>query len=190
VNVISIVLLMVMIMTPLALVMFIKLRVKGKHYCYFLEENGILNPKLCKIDVDMVIDKGVKYIIKQGEDFTRYVPFPSMMPSFFQERVPASLYYRGEVRPVSWAVALRELKKGLRISPIELDAVTDPRWMRAIVHGASEGGGQEAGWRKMVPLLGLAVGAIALLLIFVLFMKMGGVQSGINDIYQQLKVMK
>ena len=173
---------------PLFIVFVQKIRTYGKMLCFFLEEEGSITPKLLKVGDEkgaFVVDKKAgnrRYIVPDDPDCKRNIRFPSGWPRIFQETVPSAIWFRGNSNPLTWAEARKQAKK-VGVSPVELDAVLDPVWMALIIRGAREGEGiSDTGWRKSLPLLSVALGAICLLLLFYLMSRMNGIEEAIKII--------
>lgn len=172
-------LLFVFLGLPLALIVILKSRVRGKVLAWILEEDRTITVKLLPRKGDFAIFKGDYYLI--DEEYTRTIWYPSNLPVFLQNQVPVLLLETGRAEPLRWT----ELqKKGL--SPKELGDVLDPQWMGHLIKGA---GGQPVtgGMSKLFSWLLLGGLVVSLLLIFALFFKMGSLEGSIGDIKGLLK---
>ena len=137
------IILVVLLIPPL-----IKMAVRGKIYCLFIEDNryvvGKLKTPVCNNEYIMD-SEGAYDIISERVGLT-YFP-RGLLPSYFQERVPCLLYRRDNPIPIeinnptSKPISAQEVKVGL-----------EPHFIRNLVSTSREGGG-ESKLQKMLPLL-------------------------------------
>ena len=175
---------MLLLTVPVGMYFYIVWKIRGKTLCYFLEPNKGVTPVLLPCDEDFVYDysRGDAYYIYPEK--IRLTDYPSMMPKFLRQNVPSVLYERGNGEPLDWI----ELSKRT-ISAKEIGSAMEPKWIQSIVQGARESA-PESGFKKFVPVLSLVVGGLALVMIFVLFTKMGGIEAGQQALTQSLKLFK
>jgi len=82
----------------------IKLRMRGRIFCYFLEPTNFLSGELLKVPekapVVTLTSKvdSMSYAIDVNKQ--RMVHYPSGLPPFMQEAVPFQAYVRGQMHPV------------------------------------------------------------------------------------------
>jgi len=147
-------------------------RLAGRMLCFFLEEDKSTKPELRKIADDFIESEDGLYDIEP--DRVRLIRYPTGWPPPLQQIIPTSLYCRGNARPLDW-VTLRARE----VSAKELKAVLDTHWLINLVRGAREGGG-ESKVSRILPLLSAALGAICMVLIFIILAKMGALESAVK----------
>ena len=82
----------------------IKLRMRGRIFCYFLEPTNFLTGELLKVpEKDPVVTltsrvDSMCYAIDVNKQ--RMVHYPACLPTFMQETVPFQAYVRGQMHPV------------------------------------------------------------------------------------------
>lgn len=162
------------VILPTILILSNKMRTRGKLVCFFMEGDLPLMPKLCKVvDDEFVEYEGGKYRVY--EKACRIFYYPMGWPSILQERLSCALYKVGDGDPRNWT-DLSERK----VSSREMGSVLDPHWLGMIVKGWQKEAGGGGRFEKMLPFLMLALGALTLLMCFVLFTKVGGLSSAIS----------
>lgn len=149
--------LLTLIITLLILIGWNKIRVRGKMLCTFVRGDKSVEDKLCRLQDDFVVDGNLAYDIYP--DFVRVKRFPSGWPWILQEIVPAALYDEGDAVPLDW------INLGNRLeSAMNLKSALDENWIRKLVQEtAHEGGGFRINWRKIFPIILIAIGAIGLI---------------------------
>ena len=145
--------------------------VKGKIYTYFIEDDGYVLGKLKKPEYneEYIIDGDGAYdIIPDRVGLTTY---PRGLPAFFQSIVPCIMYRRDDpiptdlTNPMAKAVTAKEIKAAL-----------EGHFIRDLVVTTREGD-QKTKLQKMLPVLTIAVAAMALVLTFVVLYKMGALEN-------------
>lgn len=162
------------VLLPVILLLSNKMRTKGKCLCFFMEGDLPVVPKLLKVvDDEFVTYDGGKYNIY--EKACRIFYYPMGWPSILQERVPCALYRVGDGIPRNW-VDLTERK----VSSRELGSILDPHWLGMIVKGWQKEAGGGDRLQRLLPLMMVALGALTLIMTFVIMTKFGSIQSAVN----------
>jgi len=159
---------------PTALFFYMQQRVAGKMLCWFLEDDISARPELRPIEGDFIISEEGGYDVEAEK--VRLVRYPLGWPRILQQIVPASLYRRGNAIPLNWVTL-----EARSVSARELAAVLDENWLRNLVKGAREGMGISK-FEKILPMLTLATIGICLLLLFVMFTRIGGITEALKVI--------
>jgi len=163
------VLFIMMLMMPIALILWNKNRIKGKMLCYILKDDKSVTPKLCELRDDFVIYEN--YAFDVCPDLVRVARFPTGWPSFVQELVPCALYDIKNALPLNWINL-----KAADYRSMEVRSALDENWLRKLVHeAATEGAPQSGGfgkinWKKVLPIMLLVGGVIG----FIVISRMGG----------------
>jgi len=159
---------------PTALFFYMQWKISGKMLCWFLEDDISAVPELNAIEGDFIMSEDGGYDVEAEK--VRLVRYPLGWPRQLQQIVPASLYRRGNAIPLNWVTL-----EARSVSARELAAVLDENWLRNLVKGAREGMGVSK-FEKMIPMLTLAVMGISLLLLFVMFTRIGGLTEALKVI--------
>ena len=148
----------------LALVLWNKMRTRGKIWCFFGRDDKSLLPSLCGLKYGFVMFQGRAYRVYP--DFVRVARFPSGWPFFLQEIVPTLLYDEDNAIPRDWVNPHRKVE----VRSMELYDALDENWLRKLVHetSAAEGVGMRFNWRKALPFILIAVGILGLIAMFLL----------------------
>ncbi len=152
-------------MVPLFVILYNKMRVRGKVLCYFARKDKSLDGRLCRLKASFVIYGDRAFDIYP--DFVRVARFPMGWPSFFQELVPCGLWDEEDAVQKDW-ITLDTPKE----SSLVLRAALDENWIKKLVAEASAEGGTKFNLRKILPIALLVIGALGLV---ALLMMRGGV---------------
>ena len=154
--------LIITIAVPLLLLLWNRQRVKGKILCVVVKKDKSTVMKLCELVSDFVIFEDRAYDVYP--DFVRLTRFPMGWPAMFQELVPSALYNEEDAVPLDWIDLDNRLE-----SSMNLRSALEENWVRKLVHeAATEGAGFKINWRKILPIALIALGAIGLIIMFVL----------------------
>ena len=154
--------LIITIAVPLLLLLWNRQRVKGKILCVVVRSDRSTVMKLCELVSDFVIFEDRAYDVYP--DFVRLTRFPMGWPAMFQELVPSALYNEEDAVPLDWIDLDNRLE-----SSMNLRSALEENWVRKLVHeAATEGAGFKINWRKILPIALIALGAIGLIIMFVL----------------------
>ena len=163
---------MVMILTvvlfPLVMMIAIRQRVANKMLCIFLVKDKSLRPKLLPIEGDFVKYDGEAYNV--DGDFIRMVRYPLGWPKLFQQVVPSALYMLGTHEQKDWVTVT-----GKGVSAREVGVTLQPYWMEQMVSG-TRGKPLQTRWEKMAPMLAVVIGGLCLLIMLVLYAKIGAIE--------------
>ena len=148
--------------------------VKDKIYCLFIEDDGYVKGVLKSpmYNNEYVIDSEGAYDIVSGR--VGLTTYPRGLPAFFQSIVPCLIYRRDDPVPViinnpgTESMSAQEVKVGL-----------EPHFIRNLVTTSREGGG-ESKLQKMLPLLSVTAAILCMVLIFVVLVKMGALETMIR----------
>lgn len=169
----------IMMVTPLALQFFIRLKTKGRMMAAIKAVGKPLQFKLLRVDGELLHDGTHDYIINGKPGNIIPVDYPLNFPKVidgFRVRIDCSLYKEGQGEPVNWDSPMVKT-----IDSRELKSILDPYWLRAIVKGTVEetmaAGGVKGGNRWS--LMSLAVSGFCLIVLFVVLYKLSGIQSAI-----------
>ena len=170
-----ILLILVLVIGVLMLPILIKLIVRGKIYCLFIEDDKYVEGKLKSpvYNNEYIVDREGAYEIFPDRVGLTYFP-RGLLPQFFQERVPCLILRRDHPIPVeidnptSKPISAKEVKVGL-----------EPHFIKNLVSTSREGGG-ESRLQRMLPLLTVAAVILCLVLIFVVLTRMGALESAIK----------
>ena len=83
---------------------YVKVKMRGRIYCYFLEPTNFLTGELLTVPKDAPVITlsskvdGMSYAIDVNRQ--RMVHYPAGLPAFMQEPVPFQAYVRGQMHPV------------------------------------------------------------------------------------------
>lgn len=156
-------LIIIIVLLPLAMIVWNRQRVKGKLLCFMVKKDKSVMPRLCELRRNFVIYG--EYAYEVYPDFIRLCRFPMGWPAFLQELVPAALYDEEDSTPLDWVFIGN--RQG---SSMELRAALDENWVRKLVEETAREGSAFGGinWRKILPIGFLIIGAIGLIAIFVL----------------------
>ncbi len=163
---------------PVIIQFYIRWKCKGRMLCGILGRGRGLDFRLLKEKDEFVREGSDTWVV--DPDQIKLVYYPLLWPpvlAMFQQIVPFSIYMRGRAEPLDWEAPALGL-----MSSKELTAVLDPHWMVALVKGVEEGMKINR-LEKMLPLLGVALGAISLVFLFVLVTKL-------NVMEQMLKLVR
>jgi hypothetical protein len=154
--------LIITIAAPLLLMLWNRQRVKGKILCVIVRKDKSTIMKLCELWNDFVIFEDRAYDVYP--DYVRLTRFPMGWPAMFQELVPSALYNEEDAIPLDW-IDLDERKE----SSMNLKSALEENWVRKLVHeAATEGAGFKLNWRKILPIALIVLGAIGLVIMFVI----------------------
>lgn len=155
--------LIIAIMAPLLLIAWNRSRVKGKILCVIVRKDRSTVMKLCELKNDFVIFEERAYDVYP--DFVRLTRFPMGWPAMFQELVPSALYDEEDAVPLNWIDLDNRLERAMN-----LRSALEENWIRKLVHeAATEGtGGFKLNWRKILPIALIVIGAIGLVIMFVI----------------------
>lgn len=159
------ILLFLTIGAPVALIMWNKMRIRGKMLCYFARKDKSVVGAMCELRSSFVIWQDRAYDVYP--DFVRISRFPSGWPAVLQEAVPASLYDEEDALPKDW-ISLGTPKEG----SLSLRAALDENWIKKLVSETAPESGFKFNWRKVLPIAFIGIGVIGL--IFILTMSGGG----------------
>ena len=161
-------------------------RTIGKILVLFLEGDKYVRVCLLPVRGDFVMD------FKTGEAYyifperVRLIRFPIGWPSilsFMQQIVPCVEYVRGDGEPLNWNKPAERT-----VSSKEVGAAMEPEWLSNLVRGYREAEGGGSKWQRMLPVLGLGIGLITLILIFVVMTKVGGLQNAVDRLKEAGKL--
>jgi hypothetical protein len=162
---------MVMVVTFIVGMMFLvlwnKMRTRGKMWCLFVRKDKSLVPSLCRLASDFVIYKDRAYDVYP--DYVRVARYPSGWPWFMQELVPASLYDEEDAVPLDWINIDKRLERSM-----QLRAALEENWVKKLVQESATEGKSGINWKKLFPILLIAAGVIGLLFL----LSRGGCSSG------------
>ncbi len=150
----------VTLMLPLLVIVWNKMRVRGKMLCYFARKDKSLAGKLCSLKSSFVIWEDRAYDVYPG--FVRVVRFPMGWPTIFQELVPCGLYDEEDALPKDW-VTLDTPREG----SLSLRAALDENWIKKLVSEAAAEGSSRINWRRILPIGLMIIGVGGLVLILV-----------------------
>ena len=149
------------ILGPLFLIAWNRQRVKGKMLCHFVRKDKSLDSKLCPLRFDFVEYGSRAYDVYP--DFVRIARFPMGWPAFLQELVPVALYDEEDAIPLDWIKLDNRLE-----SAMNLKSALEENWVRKLVHeAATEGQGFKLNWRKIFPIVLIAIGVIGLIVLMI-----------------------
>lgn len=177
---------------PLILQFTIRQKCSGKLLCAITGKEKPLDFKLLKTETkegkgEFVRDGKDQWVI--NPDQVKLVKYPIMWPrilGMFQQIVGCSLYARGRADPLDWKNPVAGA-----LSSKELPAILDPHWLVALVRGVEEGvGGKSDKNIKMYSLLAVAASIMCLLLLFVVMVKVGTIQDGLNSLQEAIKLVR
>jgi hypothetical protein len=155
-NIIAIV---ITFLIPMLLVVWNKMRVRGKMLCYFARKDKSLKPQLCTLKASFIIFEDRAYDIYP--DYVRLTRFPSGWPPMFQELVPCGLWDEEDALQKDW-ISLAPPREG----SLSLRAALDENWIKKLVSEASaDGSGSKFNWKKILPIALLVLGAGGLVVI-------------------------
>lgn len=149
------------LLVPLAVIVWNKMRIRGKMLCYFAKKDKSLHGAMCRLKASFVIYQDRAYDVYP--DFIRVTRFPTGWPSIFQELVPTALYDEEDALPKDW-VTLETPKEG----SLSLRAALDENWIKKLVAEAAVEGGARINWRKVLPIGLMVLGALGLLSLLVM----------------------
>jgi len=147
---------------------------KGKIYTLFIEDDGYVNAKLKKpqYNNEYIVDGEGAYEIIPGGDYIGLTAFPKgFFPAFFQTILPCILYRRDDPIPMSIrnpilkAVTSKEIKLGL-----------EPHFLTGLAKHSQEGV-KEGKLKQMLPMLTLVILAITLLMILIIWSRLGSLEN-------------
>lgn len=151
-----------------------RMAVKGKIYVLFIEDDGYVTGALKRPlhNNEYIVDSEGAYDIVS--DRVGLTTFPKGMPSFFQSICPCIIYRRDNPIPIeinnptSKPISAKEVKVGL-----------ESHFIKNLVQTSREGGG-ESKLGRMLPLLTVAAIGLVLVLVFVVLVRMGGLEQTIR----------
>ncbi len=151
-----------------------KAMVLGKIYVTFIEDTGDFNGKLKrpKFGNEYIVDGDGAYKIVSASMGT--TKLPKGFPFILQVTVPGMIVRRDDGIPVSF---MNPLIKD--VSAREIKAALEPHHLQALVATSREGI-EETKLKQMAPLLTLALVAMCLLMVFVVFTKVGALEKVIQ----------
>ncbi|KKN45384.1 hypothetical protein LCGC14_0683700 [marine sediment metagenome] len=148
-------------MLPLAVIIYNKMRVRGKILGYFAKKDKSIDGRLCLLKASFVIYGDRAYDVYP--DFVRVARFPMGWPSFFQELVPCGLWDEEDAVQKDWITLDRPVEGSL-----SLRAALDENWIKKLVAEAASEGGSRINWRKILPIALLVIGALGLISVLVM----------------------
>lgn len=144
---------------PGLLVVWNKMRTRGRILGYFARKDKSLDGRLCELRSSFVIYQDRAYDVYP--DFVRVVRFPMGWPPFFQELVPCGLWDEEDALQKDW-ITLDTPKEG----SMSLRAALDENWIKKLVQeAAAEGGGLRFNWRRIFPIALMVIGVVGLVVI-------------------------
>lgn len=146
------------ILIPLLVIVWNKMRVRGKILGYFARKDKSLDGRLCMLKSSFVIYKDRAYDCYP--DYIRVARFPMGWPSILQELVPCGLWDEEDAIQKDW-VTLEPPKEG----SLSLRAALDENWIKKLVAEAASEGGSRINWRKVFPIALLLIGGLGLITI-------------------------
>jgi len=157
----SIVMLVTFVVGLLFIIMWNRQRVKGKVLGMIVRKDRSVLPKLLQLSDDFIIWGTRCYELYP--DFVRICRFPMGWPAFMQELVPAVLLDEEDRVPLDWIHI--DNRQG---SAMELRAALDENWLRKLVEESAKepGGSGKFNFKKALPIILIAVGAIGLIALF------------------------
>ncbi len=151
--------LVVTLLVPVMLIAWNRIRVKGKLLCVIVRKDKSVIFSLCELKNDFVIFKGRAYDVYP--DFVRVAKFPAGGPPILQEIVPCSIYDEEDAVPLDWIDLDNRLERSM-----SLNTALEENWLRKLVQeAATVGGGFQINWRKVLPILLIAIGVLGLVVL-------------------------
>jgi hypothetical protein len=147
---------MLTVILPVALILWNKMRIRGKMLCFIAKKDKSVDGYLCRLESSFVIWGDRAFDVYP--DFVRVSRFPSGWPGILQELVPASLYDEEDALPKDW-VTLETPKEG----SLRLRAALDENWLKKLVAEAAADSGFRINWRRVLPILLLVIGALGII---------------------------
>ena len=170
------------LVTPVALLLFQRHRLAGKMLCFFMEKDKSLVPRLLKVQGPLVKFKGETYSVNPKR--IRSIRYPTGWPASLQTVLPCGLYQREDfhpediIQPTDW-VNLDPSKD----SAVEVDSVLSPRWLAMFASSAQGGAAGEVPKNlKLMLMLTLGIVVITLIFLFYVMTKIGGVGGSVSDL--------
>lgn len=148
----------------LVIIVWNKMRTRGKIWCFFARKDKSLLPRLRKLEYDFIEFNNRAYDVYP--DLVRVARFPPGWPFLFQELVPTLLYDEEDAIPRDW----RDPKRVVQVRAMELKAALEENWVRKLVHEAAvaeAGGVSRFNWRRALPFVLLIAGILALVALFI-----------------------
>lgn len=167
---------LIFLFVPVIIFFWNQQRIAKKVLCLFLEEDRSINQRLLPAQTDFVLDLKMGQAYYIYPDNVRFMRYPAGWPTAIQQVVPVVLYERGNGEPLDWV----HLEKRV-VSATEIGAAMEPEWLKNIVRGYRETSG-ETKMQKMLPLLSVALGAICMLLLFVVMTKFGSLEATVESL--------
>lgn len=149
------------VLIPLAVIIWNKMRVRGKILGYFARKDKSLDGRLCMLKSSFVIYRDRAYDVYP--DYVRVARFPMGWPSLFQEIVPTGLWDEEDAVQKDW-VTLAPPKEG----SLSLRAALEENWIKKLVAEAAAEGGTRLNWRKIFPIALMIVGVLGLVSILMM----------------------
>ncbi len=140
---------------PMVILLWNKIRCKGKLLCFIARKDKSLKPVLCELRDAFVIWENRAYDVYP--DFIRVCGYPVGWPSILQELVPSSLYDEEDALPKDW-ISLETPKEG----SLSLRSALDENWIRKLVQESSSEGKSKINWKKIIPIGLMVLGALGL----------------------------
>ena len=152
--------LLITFLMPLVVVVYNKMRCRGKILGCFARKDKSMDFKLCVLKSSFVFYGNRAFDVYP--DYVRLARFPGGWPTIFQELVPCGLWDEEDAIQKDW-VTLAPPKEG----SLSLRAALEENWWKKLVQeaGRQEGAGS-INWRKILPiaLLILGVGGLVVIL--------------------------
>jgi hypothetical protein len=183
----GVVLLALIMFFPFIMLAVVYQLTNGKMLCGIVSKGKPLKFRMLKlIDGEFVKEGNDKWFIREKQ--VKLVNYPIMFPKvlgFMTRVVPCELVTPGRAEPLDW----QDPTKGV-MSSKELDAVLDPHWLRGFVLGVvnESGGGKSDKQMRMFTMLAVALGAICMVLLFVLMTRLNQTNAAIKALQSLLKV--
>lgn len=102
--------------------------------------------------------------------------YPAGWPIFLQQSIPSVMCDRANGVVLDWS----DLANA-NVKAKEVGAAMEPQWIKSFIKGATESRG-ESKMSRMLPLLSLVAVILCLVMIFVLFTKIGGLQTAVESL--------
>ncbi len=162
-------LLITIIFTPVLIMVWNKVRCKGKMLCFVLRKDKSVVGKLCALRSAFVIYEDRAYDIYP--DLVRLFRFPMGWPAILQEIVPIALYDEENAVPLDW-ITLEPFKDG----SLSLRAALDENWLKKLVHETAMEGvaGGGLNWKKILPFALIGLGVAGLIFMLIMRARSGG----------------
>ena len=153
--------LLITFLMPLVVVLYNKMRCRGKILGCFARKDKSMDFKLCVLKSSFVFYGNRAFDVYP--DYVRLARFPGGWPTIFQELVPCGLWDEEDAIQKDW-VTLEPPKEG----SLSLRAALDENWIKKLVAETSSEGGFKFNWRKVFPILLMVMGVVGLVAILMM----------------------